>query len=108
MDTVAKRDDEHHEHHEHHHHHHEHHESRHVYELEQTIKALTDALANLGRGTHLHELLRVIRQPGWTTPAELAFVNAILDSLAVQVRSLDRLQADLVEAARKVRPGENR
>jgi hypothetical protein len=47
--------------------------------------------------------LHIIHRPGWTTPAELAFVTAILDSIAVQVRSLERLQADLVEAARKVK-----
>lgn len=100
----------HHEHHDRHEHHyhgykrdHDHYESRHVHELEKTIKGLGDALASFGRGSHLLELLRIVNRPGWTTPAELAFVNTILDSIAVQVRSLDRLQAELVEAARKVK-----
>lgn len=79
-----------------------HHKSHHIHELEETIKALADALAHLGRGAHLQELLRIIHSPGWTTPAELAFVNAILDHISVEVRTLDRLQADLVEASRKV------
>ncbi len=79
-----------------------HYQSHHIHELEKTIRALADALAALGRGAHLHELLRLIHQPGWTTPAELAFVNAILDHISVDVRALDRLQADLVEASRKV------
>jgi hypothetical protein len=47
-------------------------------------------------------LLRIIHKPGWTTKAELAFVNAILEHIGVQVRALDHLQHDLVEAARKV------
>lgn len=113
-----------------HHHYHEHHESRdddhkdddhdckhhdhkkdrrhhcetshHIHELEKTIRSTADALAALGRGAHLHELLRIIHLPGWTTPAELAFVNAILDHISVEVRTLERLQADLVEASRKV------
>jgi hypothetical protein len=79
-----------------------HHQSHHVRELEMTIEALADALAHLGRGGHLHELLRLIRMPGWNTSAEFAFVNAILDHISVEVRTLDRMQADLVEASRKV------
>lgn len=76
--------------------------SHHIHELEKTIKTLADSLADLGRGSHLHELLRIIRWPGWTSRAELAFVNAILDHISVEVRTLERLQADLVEASRKV------
>jgi hypothetical protein len=80
----------------------EHETSHHIHELEKTIKCAADGLAGLGRGSHLQELLRIIHLPGWTTPAELAFVNAILDHISFEVRTLDRLQADLVEAARKV------
>ena len=77
-------------------------DSHHIRELEKSIKALSDALAMLGRGGHLQELQRVIHCPGWTTQAEFAFVNTILDHISVEVRTLDRLQADLVEASRKV------
>jgi hypothetical protein len=77
--------------------------SHHIHELEKTIKTLADKLAELGRGAHLLELQRIIHWPGWTSPAELAFVNAILDHLSVEVRTIERLQADLVEASRKVK-----
>ncbi|MGX4643400.1 hypothetical protein [Massilia sp. SYSU DXS3249] len=77
--------------------------SHHIHELEKSIKTLADALATLGRGAHLLELQRIIHQPGWTSPAEFAFVNAILDHLSVEVRTIERLQADLVEASRKVK-----
>ncbi|TFW29617.1 hypothetical protein E4O92_18645 [Massilia horti] len=70
--------------------------------MEKTIRALSDQLAHFGRGHHLQELQRIIRQPGWTTRAEFAFVNTILDHISVEVRALERLQADLVEASRKV------
>jgi len=73
--------------------------------LEKTIKAVADLLANLGRGAELQELLRIIHAPGWTSPAEVAFVNAILDHISVDVRALERLQADLVDASRKVGHG---
>jgi hypothetical protein len=82
---------------------HREHMSHHIHELEKTIKTLADKLAELGRGAHLLELQRVIHWPGWTSPAELAFVNAILDHLSVEVRTIERLQADLVEASRKVK-----
>jgi hypothetical protein len=78
------------------------HSSHHIHEMEKTIKALADGMANLGRGSHLQELQRIIHWCGWTSPAELAFVNAILDHISVEVRTLERLQADLVEASRKV------
>ena len=77
--------------------------SHHIHELDKTIKTLADRLAELGRGAHLLELQRIIHWPGWTSPAELAFVNAILDHLSVEVRTIERLQADLVEASRKVK-----
>lgn len=77
--------------------------SHHIHELEKTIKTLADKLAELGRGAHLLELQRIIHWPGWTSPAELAFVNVILDHLSVEVRTIERLQADLVEASRKVK-----
>ncbi|MFP5390070.1 MAG: hypothetical protein ACLGI6_00780 [Gammaproteobacteria bacterium] len=75
---------------------------KHVRELEHAIKALGDSLAYLGRGQYLLELQHIVKWPGWTTPAEFAFVTTILDNIAGQVRLLERLQADLVEASKKV------
>jgi len=73
--------------------------------LDKKITALSDALAKLGRGTTLQDLLKIIRKPGWTTPAELAFANTIVDALAVQVGALDKLTANLARSAALVRPG---
>lgn len=75
---------------------------KHIHELQHSIKNLADQMAYLGRGHQLHELLHVIKWPGWTTPAEFAFVTAILENINNQVRLLERLQADLVEASKKV------
>lgn len=71
--------------------------------LDKKITALSDALAHLGKGTTLAELLRIIRKPGWTTPAELAFTVTIVDALATQVAALERLTSGLVKAASQVR-----
>ena len=86
MDTVVKQQDEQVKDKSEHGHNHKHchdrrredHESRHIRELEKSIREVADALAHLGRGEPLHELLHIIHRPGWTTEAELAFVIAIL------------------------------
>ena len=74
----------------------------HIHELENKIRHLLDSLAHIGRGSHLKELLRIVKWPGWTSPAELAYVHAILEHLGAQVHTLERLQDDLVEASWKV------
>ncbi len=74
----------------------------HVALLDKKITALSDALAGLGRGTELKELLRIIRKPGWTTPAEFAFSMALLDGMQAHVAVLAREVTAMVVAARQV------
>jgi hypothetical protein len=76
--------------------------SNHIRELEKKISALSDALAHLGKGTTLQELLRIIRFPGYTTPAEYTFNVAILDTMLVQVNALEKLGQDLLAGAKQV------
>jgi len=72
--------------------------------LDKKITTLSDALAHLGKGTDLRDLIRIIRFPGWTTPAELAFTVAILDSMQSQVDQLTKLSGALAAAAKRVSP----
>ncbi len=74
----------------------------HIAVLDKQITALSDALANLGKGTDLKELLRIIRFPGWTTPAELLFTTAALESMQAQVALLTRQSAALLAAGKQV------
>ena len=74
----------------------------HIAVLDKQITALSDALAQLGRGTDLRELLRIIRFPGWTTPAEMLFTTAILESMQAQVALLSRQGAALLAAGKQV------
>ncbi len=74
----------------------------HIAALDKQITALSDALAKLGRGTDLKDLLRIIRFPGWTTPAEFLFATAILDGMQAQVAGLTKQGAALVAAAKQV------
>src|SRR5690242_14369431 len=75
---------------------------RHVYEVEAKVTALSNALATLGRGTTLAELLKLIHFPGYTTPAEFAITMAMLESMSAQVESLTRMQNELVAATKLI------
>ncbi len=74
----------------------------HIIELDKKITALSDALAHLGHGTSLKELLKIIRFPGYTTPAEFALTVAILDSMQAQVKTLATLETHLLSASKLV------
>ena len=74
----------------------------HIEVLDKKISALSDALAHLGQGTTLKELLRIIRFPGYTTPAEFAFSVAMLDGMAHQARMLEQMGDQLLAAAKQV------
>lgn len=76
--------------------------SNHIRDLEKKISALSDALAHLGKGTTLQELLRILRFPGYTTPAEFTFNAAILDTMLVQANALEKLGQDLLAGAKQV------
>jgi len=78
----------------------------HVKALDKKITELSDALAHLGKGTDLKELIRIIRFPGWTTPAELAFAVAIIDSMHSHVNTLSHLNTQLLAASKLVATNE--
>ncbi len=70
--------------------------------LDKKITELSDALAHLGKGTSLHELLKIIRFPGWTTPAEFTFTVLTIDSMRAQVNLLNSMNEQLLAAAKLV------
>jgi cephalosporin hydroxylase len=74
----------------------------HIRELDKKITALSDALAHLGKGTSLIELLKIIRFPGYTTPAEFALTIAILDSMHAHTNALAKLETQLLGASKLV------
>ena len=77
----------------------------HIKELDKKITALSDALAHLGQGTSLKELLKIIRFPGYTTPAEFALTVAILDSMHAHTNALAKLETQLLSASKLVIQG---
>jgi len=74
----------------------------HLKVLDKKITELSDALAHLGKGTDLKELLRIIRFPGYTTPAEFAFSIAMIDSMQIHVNALSTLNTTLLAASKLV------
>ena len=74
----------------------------HVGEVEAKVTALSNALATLGRGTTLAELLKLIHFPGYTTPAEFAMTIAFLDSMSTQVEALTKMQNELLAANKMI------
>ena len=54
---------------------------------DKKITALSDALAKLASKDDFERLLLMIRKPGWTTIAEVAFGFAIVDHMTAQARA---------------------
>lgn len=78
-------------------------ETSHKEHLETRIKDLTEALQGLTANDDQKELVRLIRQPWWTTPAEFAFAMGIMNSLIAQVENIVTLKQALLTASREVR-----
>jgi hypothetical protein len=75
---------------------------QHIESLDKKITALSDALAHLGKGTDMKELLKIIHNPGWTTPAEFELVNALIDSVQAHTQVLQKTQQQLLAACKQV------
>ena len=70
--------------------------------LEKRIDALSDALARLGKDGDLKKLIRIIKFPGWTTPAEFAFALGIVESMSAHTALLTQLKSVLMRGSNAV------
>ncbi len=70
--------------------------------VEKQLKALDGNLRKLAEDQSIAEMLRIIRKPGYTTPAEFKLTTGIIDSLGAQVEALIRLKQGLLEGSRLV------
>lgn len=70
--------------------------------LEEKITAVSEAYYRLSRGTAMPDMLRIILRPGWTTPAEYALTTTALNAIGAHVSAIERLQTELLSAARIV------
>src|SRR5437660_11162518 len=75
---------------------------RHIAHLETKIKSLSGQLLDVADGSAFDELLILMRRPGWTTPAEILFVEGIVNVMREQVQSLDCLKQVFCRGGRDV------
>ena len=70
--------------------------------LDKKVTSISKALAKLSNQDDFKKLILEWRRPGWTTPAELIFVSAILNSLETHVSALTQLKSDLIKGSKAV------
>ena len=70
--------------------------------IEAHIQSIKTSHAALGDSSEMDELFKVIHFPGFTTPAELAFLRASLDSIIAQTKQLAALRQGVLTAAKLV------
>ena len=69
----------------------------------QSLNAyVVDRLTEVAQDDEFLELIKIIHQPGWTTPAEFRFVNTIVNTLEQHIEIIGRLKADLLTGSREV------
>lgn len=70
--------------------------------LGRRTRALRKDLGRLTLDRDLLELLRIIRRPGWTTPAEFLFASGIVESMIQHTHALEHLGNALMSGSRTV------
>ena len=76
--------------------------------LEEKVKLLSDALALLSRGEDLKRMILILKQPGWTTPAEFVFASSTIDAMIAQTNLLLAQKQQLMVGAQAVRSSKGR
>jgi hypothetical protein len=75
----------------------------HVEQLEGKIRELQGIFASFaGAKRDLGEMWKIIHQPGWTTPAELVLVEAVLNAEKKYAQATLGLNRALLSGAEKV------
>jgi hypothetical protein len=73
-----------------------------VGQLEKDIEQVQARLRALVDEDRYAELIRIIRNPGWTTPAEFHLVHTGIEIVGRQIEILDQLSIGLLEGSQKV------
>ena len=73
-----------------------------VGQLEKNIEQVQVRLRALVEEDRYAELIRIIRKPGWTTPAEFHLVSSGIEIVGRQIEIIDQLSRGLLEGGQKV------
>ena len=75
---------------------------QHIDQLDRRLRDLSAAFAGLGTSDDFEELLQIIHRPGWTTPQDVHFVNALVDAAERSAANARHLRTALLEGARSI------
>jgi len=70
--------------------------------LGRKITSLDELLKRLSAAERRRQLIKIIKQPGWTTPAEFRLVEVVVDHLSSQLKVLEKLETQLLDASQMV------
>jgi hypothetical protein len=74
-------------------------------QLDRGLNEFVEIITRLTNEETIQELIRIWRQPGWTTPAEFRLVSGVLDSMVTTAKQLNELQNVLLEGSQLVGVG---
>jgi hypothetical protein len=74
----------------------------HVGQIGRRIRDFRKSLTQLASNRSWAEQLRLLRFPGYTTPAEFKLILGILEEMEAQARALDGLREVLIAASRQI------
>lgn len=66
--------------------------------LGRQLKDLDTLFGRLAAAERRKQLIKIIKVPGWTTPAEFLLVSSIVENISAQLKVLEKLEVQLVEA----------
>ncbi len=70
--------------------------------LGRQLKDLDTLLGRFAAAERRRELIKIIKVPGWTTPAEYLLVSSIVTNAIAQLKALEKLEVSLLEASKLV------
>lgn len=70
--------------------------------LESRINELSQGLKQLSDDDELTELIKMMHQPGWTTPAEFLLISGLVDALIMKTKTLRNLKHTLISGSRLI------
>ena len=74
----------------------------HIDDLIKQVKELSGALRDLSDPRKFKQVIVIMKRPGWTTPAELAFARAIVDGMLAHTVALQGLKDGLLDGSKAV------
>ena len=74
----------------------------HIATIEAKAKDVHAQMLSLTADESMAKLIKIVHGPGWTTPAESAFLNGILEAMQAHTKALAALQKTALDGASRV------